>query len=100
MTEPAEFWAFLAVNSILFLAGTVLTGLSYRAYLRVRQEAIRFAAGGFALITLGGLLELFYEVGIKQGYNLSGREMLLLQSVESLFISLGLLVIFYALTRY
>lgn len=100
MGEPPEFWAFLVANSVLFVAGGVLTGLSYRAYLRVGQAALRVAAAGFALITLGGLLELIYQVGIRHDYHLAGRESLALQTAESLVISAGLVVIFYAVSRY
>lgn len=100
MAEPVEFWAFVVVNSILFVAGSVLTGLSYRAYLRVRQDTLRLAAGGFGLITLGGLLELIYQIGIRQDYHLSGRELLALQTFESSIITFGLLVIFYAISNY
>lgn len=100
MAEPPEFWAFLVANSLLFVAGGTLTGLSYRAYLRVRQQALRLASGGFALITIGGLLELLYQLGIRQDYHLGGRESLALQTIESLVITAGLVVIFYALSKY
>lgn len=100
MVEPPEFWAFLVANSLLFVAGGTLTGLSYRAYLRVHQRTLRLASGGFALITIGGLLELLYQLGIRQDYHLGGRESLALQTIESLVITAGLFVIFYALSKY
>lgn len=100
MAEPPEFWAFLVANSLLFVAGGTLTGLSYRAYLRVQQRTLRLASGGFALITIGGLLELLYQLGIRQDYHLGGRESLALQTLESLVITAGLVVIFYALSKY
>lgn len=100
MAEPLEFWAFLVANSVLFAAGGVLTGLSYRAYRRVREPTLRLASGGFALVTLGGLLELVYQLGIRRDYRLGGRESLALQTVESLVIAAGLAVLFFALSRY
>lgn len=100
MAEPPEFWAFLVANSVLFVAGGVLTGLSYRAYHRIRQSTLRLAAGGFALVTLGGLVELVYQLGIRQDYHLGGRESLALQTVESLIIAAGLAVLFFSLSRY
>jgi len=100
MAEPPEFWAFLVANSVLFVAGGVLTGLSYRAYYRVGRSGLGLAAGGFALVTVGGLLELAYQLGLRQDYHLGGRESLALQTVESLVIATGLGVLFFALSRY
>lgn len=100
MAEPPEFWAFLVANSLLFLAGGVLTALSYRAYLRVREHTFRIAAGGFALITLGGLMDLIYQVGIRQDYHLGGKETLALQTAGSLVIAGGLVVLFYSLSQH
>lgn len=100
MSEPPELWALLVVNSILFVAGSVLTALSYRAYRRYRRLPLRSAAAGFALITIGSVLELVYEVGIRGWNDLNGRELLALQTVESLLIAAGLVVMFYALAQY
>ena len=100
MAEPPEFWSFLVANSLLFIAGGSLTALSYRAYLRVQQDSLRLAAEGFALITLGGLLDIIYQLGVRQDYNLGARESLALQTLDSLVITAGLVVIFYALSRY
>jgi hypothetical protein len=100
MAEPPELWAFLLVSSLLFVAGGVLTALSYRAYLRMREPTLRLASVGFALVTVGGLVEVIYQFGIRQDYHLEGRELLALQTVESLTITAGLVVIFYALARY
>jgi hypothetical protein len=100
MAEPPELWAFLLVNSVLLVAGSVLTALSYRAYRRMGEPTLRLASIGFALVTIGGLLDLGYQFGYRQDYHLGGRELLSLQTVESLTIAAGLVVIFYALTRY
>lgn len=100
MAEPPELWAFLVANSLLFLAGGTLTALSYRAYLRAQQHTLRLASGGFAMITAGGLLDLVYQLGIRQEYHLGGRESLALQTIDSLMIAVGLVIIFYALSRY
>lgn len=100
MAEPPEFWSFLVANSLLFIAGGALTALSYRAYLRVQEHSLRLASGGFALITFGGLLDIIYQLGIRRDYHLGGRESLALQTIDSLLITAGLVVIFYALSRY
>jgi hypothetical protein len=100
MTEPPELWAFVVVNSVLFVAGGTLTGLSYRAYLRVHERALRLASIGFGFITVGGLLEVVYQFGIRRDYHLAGRESLALQTTESMIITIGLVIIFYAVTQY
>lgn len=100
MAEPPELWAFVLASSLLFVAGGVLTALSYRAYLRLQQRTLRLASAGFALVTLGGLLELLYQFGFRQDYHLDGRELLALQTAESLTITAGLVIIFYALVRH
>lgn len=100
MAEPPELWGFLVANAVLLVAGGVLTGLSYRAYRRYRRPPLRGAAVGFALITVGSLLELGYEVGLRGWNDLSGQELLLLQTSESLVIAAGLVVMFYALSQY
>lgn len=100
VVEPPEFWAFILANSLLFVAGGTLTALSYRAYRRMQQYTLGLASAGFALITLGGLLELVYQLGIRRDYHLGGRESLALQTAESLVITAGLVVIFYGVSRY
>ena len=99
-SEPPELWAFVLANSVLFLVGAALTALSYRAYLKVQHSGLLFAAVGFALVTAGGFLSAIYQVGIRRDYHLGGRELLALQTIETLTIASGLVVIFWALTRY
>lgn len=96
MAEPPEFWIFLVTNSLLFVAGGVLTVLSFRAYLRVRRDTLQYAAVGFGLVTIGGLLDLVYQLFIRGDYHLGGRELLSLQAVDSLTITLGLVIIFWS----
>jgi hypothetical protein len=100
MAEPPEFWAFLVVNSFFSITGGALTVLAYRAYLRTHQQALRIASGGFTLITIGGIVELLYQLGIRQDYHLGGRESLALQTIESLILTVGLVAIFYAVSQY
>lgn len=99
MAEPPEFWIFLVTNSLLFVSGGVLTVLSFRAYLRVRRDTLRFASAGFGLVTIGGLLDLIYQLFIRGDYHLGGRELLGLQAVESLTITVGLVVIFWSVAQ-
>lgn len=100
INEPPELWAFLVANSLLFVAGVTLSGLSYRAYRNVGHPGLLYAAAGFCLITIGGFTSLLYQVGFRRDYHLGGRELLALQTIETLTITAGFVVIFWALTRY
>ena len=100
MSKPPELWAFIIANTGIFLAGGVLTGLSYLAYRQNRRQAsYRFATVGFGLVVLGGLVEPAYQLGIRGDYHLDGNEMLLLQSGEGAIIAMGLGLLFYAILR-
>lgn len=100
MAEPPELLAFILVTSVFSIAGGTLSVVAYLAYLRTHQQALRVASGGFTLITIGGLVELVYQLGIRRDYHLGGRELLALQTIESLILTVGLVVIFYAVSQY
>lgn len=100
VAEPPEFWAFVASNLFVFGSGAILTVLSFRAYRRSNTTAFRTASAGFALITVGALVEAVYEVGIRGSYHLGGRELLMLHTVEGVLIGAGLMGLFYSLKRY
>lgn len=97
VAEPPELWTFLAFNLIILVFGGVLTAFSYLTYLRTGSEQFRRATAGFVLVTLGGVVEPVYELGIQGSYQLSGRELLAIQSVEGLLIGLGLGALFYSI---
>lgn len=100
MAEPPELWAFVASNVFVLLVGGSMATLSYRAYRRTRTASFRIAAAGFALITVGALVEAVYELGIRGTYVLGGRELLTLHTVEGILIGLGLAGLFYSLHRH
>lgn len=97
VAEPPELWTFLAFNLIILVFGGVLTAFSYLTYVRTASEQFRRATAGFVLVTFGGVVEPIYELGVKNGYRLSGRELLAIQSVEGLLIGLGLGALFYSI---
>lgn len=100
MAKP-ELWAFILANIGLFIASSVLTVLSYLAYRRNdQQSSYKLSSIGFGLIVLGGLVEPLYQLIVRGDYNLSGGELLLLQSGEGLLIASGLGILFYAITRH
>lgn len=101
MAEPPEFWIFLLSNVAILLVGGAMTALSYGAFHRHREKSsFRNAAAGFGLITVGSLVEVIYELGIRGSYDLGGRELLVLHTVEGFLIALGLATLFYSIRNY
>lgn len=99
MARP-ELWAFVLANAGLFIVSSVLTGLSYLAYRRDGRSTYKFATIGFGFVVLGGLVEPLYQLGVRGDYNITGNELLFLQTAEALLIASGLGILFYAITRY
>ena len=101
MAEPPEFWMFIASNALVLVLGGVLTGLSARALHRnPGKRSFRGAVAGFGSITVGALIEAIYELGIRGSYELGGRELLALHTVEGVLIAVGLGALFYSLQQY
>lgn len=100
MSEPPELWAFLFSNLIVLLFGGGMTALSLLAYRRSGTRQFRGAAVGFGLITVGALTEAAYQLLLRRSYELPGRELLALQTVEGVLIALGLAALFYSLREY
>lgn len=101
MAEPLEFWTYVLTNFMMFGFGLMLTGLSYFAYRTdTTRVALRNATIGFGLLTIGGLVAPLYQIGYKTQYQLDGRELLAIQSVEGLFLAAGLGMLFYSIYRY
>lgn len=98
MAEPPELWAFLFANLFVFGFGATLTTLSYYAYrANGRQPSFRLSTIGFGVLTLGGIAEPVYQLGLKQDYLISGRELLVLQTIEGVFVAVGLGLLFYSI---
>lgn len=101
MAKPPELWAFILANTGLFIISSVLTGLSYLAYRHSRgKHSYRVATLGFGFVVLGGLVEPVYQLGVRGDYNVDGTELLVLQAGESTLISMGLGLLFYAITHH
>ncbi|MFB6310977.1 MAG: hypothetical protein ABEH64_07320 [Salinirussus sp.] len=98
MSNPPELWAFIIANIIgagLAFLMTLLSFLAYRA--TNRSQSFRSATIGFGLLTLGTMVEPMYQLILRGDYNLSGRELLGLQSVEAVLLGLGFGVLFYSI---
>lgn len=98
MAEPPELWTFLLANLFVFGFGATLTTLSYYAYrVNDRKPSFRLSTIGFGVLTLGGVVEPIYQLGLKGDYLISGQELLALQSIEGVFVALGLGLLFYSI---
>lgn len=101
MAEPPEFWSFVLTNFLMFGFGLFLTALSYYAYRADRsRQALRISTLGFGSLTIGGLVAPAYQIGVKNSYELAGRELLAVQSIEGFFLASGLGLLFFSIHRY
>lgn len=97
MVNGTIFWAFVLTNVFVFLIGTILAYLSYRASQRVKGGSFRYAILGFGLIAFGSLIDLVYELLVKRTQELDATEILALHTSESALVGLGLVFLFYSL---
>lgn len=98
MSEPPELWTFVFANLFVFGFGATLTTLSYYAYRQNnRSTSFRLSTIGFGILTIGGVVEPIYQLGIRGDYMISGRELLALQSMENMFFAVGLGFLFYSI---
>lgn len=98
MAEPPELWTFLVANLFVFGFGATLTTLSYYAYrVNGRKPSFRLSTIGFGVLTIGGVVEPVYQLGLKEDYSISGRELLALQTMEGIFVAIGLGLLFYSI---
>lgn len=100
MAEPPELWTFIASNLLVLGTGGAMTVLSLVAYRRSQKQSFGTATVGFALITAGGVVDVVYELGIRNSYVLPGRELLALHTVQGVLIALGLAALFVSLKRH
>ncbi|MFB6300430.1 MAG: hypothetical protein ABEH65_09235 [Halobacteriales archaeon] len=98
--DPPELWTFILSNLIVLILGSILTILSYQTYRRNGRRPLRVATFGFAAITVGALIEAFYQLGVRGSYELGGRELLALQTIEGMLIAIGLAALFYSIRGY
>jgi len=95
-----ELWMFVASNLLVFLIGGALTVLSYQAHRRLDQDNLRYTTLGFALITVSTAVEAVYAPGMLGTGALPESRLLILYTLESMLIGLGLASIAYSVLRY
>lgn len=97
---PIEFWTFTVANLFHLVVGIALAVLSGQAYRRSGRRSFQTAAIGFLLITVSAVGDASYEVGIRAGYQFTSKQLLVLHTVESVFIGVGLAALFYSIRQY
>lgn len=101
MSQQLGIWMFAATNLLTLVLGVVLTVIAYKAYRREGLHAFLIATVGFALLTVGTIIEMVYTFGAKEvlsgGFTAFGAELFLLRTVEAAFIASGLLLFIYSL---
>lgn len=100
-SRPPELWMFAVTNLLTLVLGTVLTALAYKAYRREDLHAFLIVTAGFALITVGTITEIVYELSANDilggGFTAFGQELFLLRTIEGAFIAFGLFLFIYSL---
>lgn len=83
-------------NLFVFLIGGALTYLSLQARRRVGKSNLNYTTLGFALVTASTVAEVIYAPAIAGIYDVSGTTLIILYTIESLLIGLGLASIYYS----
>lgn len=97
--QPPEMWAFALSNLLTLLVGSGLSVVAYRAYRRERVRGLLLAAGGFAFLTVGTVVEAAYEFLFIPGSHAVGRELFFLRTVEGITIAAGLALLIVSLWK-
>lgn len=98
MADSPAVWAFVVTKGLLICIAAALTVLSYLGYREGNQRALAGAVAGFTVLTLGLAVELV-ELGLQGQVGLVRNE-ILVDSVESVVLSVGLLLLVNAVMRY
>ena len=95
MVDPT-LWTLVISNLFVFAVGGALTYLSFQARRRVEKSNLNYTILGFGLVTLSTIAEVIYAPAIIGVYEISGSTLLILYTIESLLIGLGLGSIYYS----
>jgi hypothetical protein len=101
MVSEVGYWVYVFANiGVVSLCG-LLGGLSLLAYYREPESrSYAIASFGFFTILLGGMTEIVYTVFVAVAFTLSANQFLFLQAGEDILITLGLGLLFYAITQH
>jgi hypothetical protein len=96
MSSTPALWMLVVSNLFVFVIGGALTYLSFQARKRVDKSNLNYTTLGFGLVTASTVAEVIYAPAIAGIYEISGTTLLLLYTLESLLIGLGLGSIYYS----
>lgn len=101
MVSSLGFGIYSLVNVGFVVVTGVLTLLSFHAYRHsARQQSYLIATIGFTCILLGGLSEAMFSLVIEPDFVLSSTEYLYVQVAEDSLSTIGLGLLFYAITQH
>ena len=95
MVDPA-LWMLTVSNLFVLAIGGALTYLSLQARRQVGKSNLNYTVLGFGLVTLSTIAEVIYAPAIIGVYEITGSTLLILYTIESLLIGLGLGSIYYS----
>ena len=95
MVDPT-LWMLMMSNLFVFVIGGALTYLSFQARRQVGKSNLNYTVLGFGLVTLSTIAEVIYAPAIIGVYEITGSTLLILYTIESLLIGLGLGSIYYS----
>ena len=95
MVDPT-LWMLMMSNLFVFAIGGALTYLSFQARRRVGKSNLSYTVLGLGLVTLSTIAEVIYAPAIIGVYEITGSTLLVLYTIESLLIGLGLGSIYYS----
>jgi len=96
MSSRPTLWMLVLSNFFVLVTGGTLTYLSFQARRRVGKSNLNYTTLGFGLVTLSTVAEVIYAPAIIGVYDLAGSSILLLYTIESLLIGLGLASVYYS----
>jgi hypothetical protein len=96
MSSLPSIWMLVLSNIFVFVIGGALTYLGFQTQRRVGKSNLKYTTLGFGLVTLSTVAEVIYAPAIIGIYEITSSTLLVLYTIESLLIGLGLGSIYYS----
>lgn len=96
MSSLPTIWMLVLSNIFVFIIGGALTYLGFQAQRRVGKSNLKYTTIGFGLVTLSTVAEVVYAPALIGIYEITSSTLLVLYTIESLLIGLGLGSIYYS----
>jgi hypothetical protein len=96
MSSLPSIWMLVLSNIFVFIIGGALSYLGFQAQRRVGKSNLKYTTLGFGLVTLSTVAEVIYAPALIGIYEITSSTLLVLYTIESLLIGLGLGSIYYS----